>query len=192
MVTLSFAPHLCYFTMSFADLLDSWLYEENLESEIQKMVNIHVGEDNFHFNFYLHDVEEVLGYKFDSYSAVVRQIWSKESKSSRLFMYYWAACVEKYDDPLITLVTIEAVEACGKDFFQTVFDYIYSPDDGLKGLEYFGPTHLELEQNHTQTNWFKEDGTESPQLEALNVTPVQWAQAKEVVDGIFTRYEVSR
>ena len=42
-------------------------------------------EDNFHYNFFLNDVEKVLGYtldRFGSYAAVLRHIWGDDSKAA--------------------------------------------------------------------------------------------------------------
>ena len=188
---MSFIPYWSYFAMSFADILDSWLYIENPKNELEERVNTFVGEDDFHYNLFLHDVEVVLGYtqeRFSSYSAVLRHTWSDETKAVRQLMYTWIACTRKYDDPLITLASFETIEAGLKDIFEVTFSSIYMPEDGLKDLKYFGLTHVELEVNHTQTAWFREGDSPFRPLGELDVSPLQWKQAMEMVDEIFDRY----
>lgn len=184
---MAFTPYWTFFAMGFADLLDSWLYVPNPQSDMEKKINIFVGEDNFHYNLFLHDVEEVLDYtmdRFGSYSAVVRHIWGDESKAVRQLIYTWATCSKMYDDPLITLVTFEAIEAGLKDIFEVTLNSIYLPEDGLKNLKYFGLTHVELEVNHTQTAWFKGDSPFHP-LGELDVTALQMDNAHQVVNQLF-------
>lgn len=185
---MSFIPYWSYFAMTFADLLDSWLYVPDASSDLEKRVNTFVSEDNFHYNLFLHDVEMVLHYtvdQFGSYSAVLRHLWGDESKAVRQLMYTWAACAKKYDDPLITLVTFEAIEAGLKDIFEVTFNEIYMPKNGMKGLKYFGLTHVEFEVNHTQTAWFREGDSPIRPLGQLDVTELQWKHALDVIGKLF-------
>jgi len=40
-------PYWTFFAMGFADLLDSWLYVPNPQSDLEKRINIFVSEDKF-------------------------------------------------------------------------------------------------------------------------------------------------
>lgn len=186
---MSFIPYWTYFAMTFADLLDTWLYIENPQNELEERINTFVGEDNFHYNLFLHDVEEVFGYTpdcFGSYTAVMRHIWGDETRNLRRLMYTWAHCAKKYNDPLVTLATFEAIEAGLKDIFEVTFTHLYlKGGDKLNNMKYFGLTHVELEINHTQTAWFREGDTPVRPLGELDISPLQKEQVMEVVDQIF-------
>jgi hypothetical protein len=189
---LSFIPYFIYFSMTFADMCDTWMYIPNPQTELERRLNTFISEDNFHYNLFMHDLT-ALGYtmeRFGSLHGVLRHIWGDDSKAIRQLMYTWVLTAKKYDDPLISLVTIESFEAGLKDFFEIPFFNIHMPDDGLKYLQYFGIKHVELEQNHSQTAWFKagENPMDTRPLGKFDVSETQWMQAMEVVENIFDRY----
>jgi hypothetical protein len=187
---VSFIPYLTHFAMTFPDMLDSWLYVPNPTNDLEFRINTYISEDNFHYNLFLNDIETVFGCtldRFGSYPAVLRHIWGDENTAVRQLMYTWAATAKKYDDPLITLVTIESFEAGLNPLFDVPLRKIYMPEDGLKDMTYFSPLHLEFELNHTQTAWFKEEDVSSQALGNLNITADQWKHAIDVVDEIFRR-----
>ncbi len=69
--------------------------------------------------------------------------------------------------------------------FELTFKHIEK--GGIKNYSYFGDTHMELELNHTQTNWFKEESEVSP-LEDLDITATQMNQATEAAEQILQGY----
>lgn len=187
---MTFAPYWAFFAMAAADVLDTWIYIPNPQTELEERINMFVEEEGFHYNLFLHDMEQVLGYtpdRFGSFSAVMRHMYGAESTAVRELFYAWIAVMAKYNDPLITLVTYEAHEAYLKDFFETVKTYVYQADEDLKELQYFGPKHVELEMNHRVTSWFKEESPLRP-LTELEITPLQQQAALEVVDMLYERY----
>ena len=177
---MSFFPYLTHFAMTFSDVMDSWIYFEDPQTELEQRINTMVTEDNFHYNFFLNDMDTVSSYtidRFGSYSAVMRHLWGDESKSFRQLSYTWILYVKKFDDPIVTLATLEAMESV----FELTFKHIEK--GGIKNYSYFGDTHMELELNHTQTNWFKEESEVSP-LEDLDITATQMNQATEAAEQI--------
>lgn len=186
---MTFAPYWAYFALTAADLLDTWLYIPNPQSELEQRINTFVEEDNFHYNYFLHDMEKVFGYtieRFGSYSAVMRHMYGADSKAVRELIYAWTVAASKYDDPLITLTTFEAIEAGLKDFFEVVYTKVYLMDEELKGMQYFGATHVELEMNHTMTSWFKGENPVRP-LAELTITQLQREHALEAIDTMFDK-----
>ena len=182
----SFAPYWAFFAFSFADVLDTWIYIPNPRSELEERINMFVREDNFHYNFFFEDMRE-LGYtldRFGSLDAVMRHLWSAESMAVREFIYTWAFYAKRYDDPLVTLATFEAVEAGLQDLFENTATKL-AFEKGLK-LEYFGGTHVDLERNHTHTGWFK-GGEIVSSLEDLEITELQRDNALEAFEPIFDK-----
>ena len=187
---MTFAPYWAYFALTAADLLDTWLYIPNPQSELEQRINTFVEEDNFHYNYFLHDMEHVFGYtldRFGSYSAVMRHMYGAESKAVREIIYAWTVVASKYDDPLITLTTFEVIEAGLKDFFEVVYTKVYLAEEELRGMQYFGATHVELEMNHTMTSWFKGENPLRP-LAELKITHLQQEHALEAMNAMFDKY----
>lgn len=190
---MSFVPYWTFYAMMFADILDSWIRIDNPKTELEERINAFVEEDDFHYNFFLNDVEKVLGYtldRFGSYAAVLRHIWGDESKAVRQLQYSWIACAKKYDDPMVVLATFEAMEAGLKDFFEAGYKYFYKPDnedEGLKSLQYLGRAHVELEINHTVTAWFKDGEQPYRPLADYEVSKETLQHSLEVVKEIMDR-----
>ena len=187
---MTFTPYWTYFAMGFADACDTWFAIENPQNELEERVNVYVAEDTFHYNFFLHDVEKVLGYSLDhygSYEAVMRHVWGDDTRAVREYIYAWLDCVNRYKDPVVTLATFETVEMTLKPIFTTIYKHGFLPDDGLKGLEYFGQKHVELEANHSQFSWFNEEGTPFLPIGDLEITVEQRARGLEVADEIYER-----
>lgn len=190
---MSFVPYWTFYAMTAADILDSWIRIDNPKTKLEERINAFVEEDNFHYNFFLNDVEKVLGYtldRFGSYAAVLRHIWGDDSKAVRQLQYSWAACAKKYDDPMVVLATFEAIEAGLKDSFEAAYNYFYKPDsedEGLKSLKYFGRAHVELEMNHTVTAWFKDGEQPYRPLADYEVSEETLQHSLEVVKEIMDR-----
>ena len=186
---LQFMPYWTYFAVNGADILDNWIRIENPTSELEERVNTFVNEDSFHYNFFLHDLEKVLGYTLDrygSFEAVVRHIWSDETRTVRQYSTEWAFQVSKYNDPVVTLATFEATEAGLTDLFEVAFAHVYLPDNGLKQVKYVGPEHVSLEANHTVTGWFSDEDAPVRPLDDLEITEEQkencFAATKALMD----------
>ena len=174
---MTFTPYWTYFAMGFADACDTWFAIKNPQNELEERVNMYVAEDSFHYNFFLHDVEKVLGYTLDrygSYAAVMRHVWGDDTRAVREYIYGWLDCVNRYKDPVVTLATFEAVEMTLKPIFTTIYKYVYLPESGLKGLEYFGQKHVELEANHSQFSWFRDEATPFLPIGDLEITLQKW------------------
>ena len=192
---LQFMPYWTHFVMSLTDQVDSWVHIENPQNELEERINLFAEEDNWHYNFFLNDVEGVLGYTLDrygSYEAVARHIWGDDSKAIRQFCYEFAAVV-KNKDPMVVLTVLEIVEAGLADFFSTAYHHVYLPENGLKNLTYLGYTHLHLEMSHeTVTNWYDEEEAKQVErmkpLELYDITEKQKETCVDIVHILMDRY----
>lgn len=156
-----FVPYMLFFSLGSPDIKTLMMRFEKPQNEltaIQKKINDFINEDNFHYNFYLGDLEK-LGYhldKFGTTSAVVRHVFSEEAIPTRRLVYAIGSYIDQKGDPLIGLTIPEIIEAGLFDLFTTVYQYIIKAEHGgsLEHLDYFGDTHIRLEKNHTVTSWF--------------------------------------
>ena len=187
---MRFVPYWAYFAVAAADVMDTWLYTPNPQNELEQLVNTFIEEDDFHYNLFLHDMEQVFGYtldRFGSFSAVMRHLFGAESKAVRELFYSFVAVASKYNDPIVTLAQFEAAEACMKDFFETVYTHVSQAEEEFKELQYFGAKHIELERSHKLTNWFKGEN-DLGSLAKLKITPSQKEHALEAVNVMYERY----
>ena len=188
-----FVPYWTYFALAAADVLDSWFRIPNPQTELERRVNQFIDEDNFHYNLFLHDVENVLGYtpgRFGSYGAILRHLWGDDSRAVRMLIFAWASASKRSDDPMVVLASFETVEAGLKDLFETTFTKIFNGMNGLPDLQYFGQAHVDLEQHHTVTAWFQEeDNGGSVPLTSFEITEETKRISLGVVEDMFYWYE---
>lgn len=187
---IRFVPYWLYFALAAPDVLDNWMRIANPQTELEHRVNKFIDEDSFHYNLFLHDVENVLGYtpdRFGSLGGILRHIWGDDSRAVRMLIYSWASGVKKSKDPIVTLASFEAVEAGLKDFVETVYGKLFLGKDGFPGLKYFGQAHVDLEMNHTVTGWFKPDGeiSDFTPIEEFDISEEAKAYSLEVVEDMF-------
>ena len=188
---MQFMPYWTYFSMVGSDLLDTWFRIPNPKTDLERRVNVFIDEDNFHYNLFLHDVENELGYTtsdFGSYTAVLRHLWGDDSKAVRMLVYTWGAGAKKIDDPLLTLASFEAVEAGLKYLFESIYENISKREDGYPGLQYFGQMHIDFEMSHTVTGWFKEGEDDLLSLGSYDASEETMRLSLEVVEDLFYWY----
>ena len=83
---LQFMPYWTFFSMGASDVLDNWIRVRNPQTELEHRINAFIAEDNWHYNFFIHDMDNILKYTindFGSYGAILRHIWGDESKAVR-------------------------------------------------------------------------------------------------------------
>lgn len=185
---MQFVPYFGYFAIGGADLLDSWFRIPNPQNELERRVNVFIDEDNFHYNLFIYDMEEVLGYttsRFGSYEAIMRHLWGDDSKAVRMLVYVWGSVAQKSKDPMVTLASFEAVEACLKYLFENAKKYVFDEENGLPELKYFGQTHIDFEMNHTLTSWFKAEDEPFRPLASYKISEESKRISLEVVDDLF-------
>ena len=182
---MQFVPYWTYFAVSAADLTDAWIRIPDPQTELERRVNVWIDEDNFHYNFFLHDVENVLGYtldRFGSFGAVLRHLWGDDSKAVRMLIYAWGSGVKKSKDPLVILASFEAMEAGLQHLFEVTYNKI---SKGKNDFEYFGQTHVELEAGHTVASWSEDGDQPYRPLAIYEVTEETKKLCLEVVEDLF-------
>ena len=146
---MAFAPYMLYFSLGCPDVLTYWMKIDKPEhelNEVEKRINTFVNEDNFHYNFYLRDLE-TLGWspgKFGSTSGILRHVWATESSAVRILMYTVVSSLRRSSDPLVGLTVVELLEAGLYDLFTIVYKHIAKApkgthDDALQHRKVFMP-----------------------------------------------------
>ncbi|XP_031570407.1 uncharacterized protein LOC116304766 [Actinia tenebrosa] len=191
---LAFAPYMLYFSIGCPDILTYWMRIDKPEhelSDIEKRVNTFVNEDNFHYNFYLRDLE-TLGWsldKFGSTGGLLRHVWASESSSVRLLMYEVVSSLRRSKDPLVALTVVELLEAGLYDLFTIIYKHIAKAPNGIPELQYFGDAHVNLEQHHTVTSWFSGDDAPSLSISDNSLSPKTAQILPDVVKDVMNRFD---
>lgn len=180
---LSFAPCMIPFIMGFADLCKYVLRQEPTNDKIQAILNQHTYEDDFHWQWFLGDLEK-LG--FNSYLQLNDSLvflWSEETKASRFLMHelykyiVQAEAIEKF-------VILEAMEACA-DVFLSFTKQITDELQILTHQEYkyFGNLHCNAEQSHNDR------GNEvRKQIENIYIPEQNRQRSIDLIDQVFALF----
>jgi hypothetical protein len=145
---IAFAPCAAPFIMGFSDLCKYSLRQEPTNDRLQMILNQHTYEDDFHWQWFIKDLE-TLGFNCSlSLNDAIQFLWSDQTKVSRLVTYelhsliVHAGAVDKF-------IIMEAIESVANVFLSAT-KYI---TEELKLIthqkyEYFGHSHCDAEHDH--------------------------------------------
>ncbi|MDJ0679680.1 MAG: hypothetical protein QNJ18_07420 [Xenococcaceae cyanobacterium MO_167.B52] len=145
---LAFAPCAASFIMSFADLNKYVLRQEPTNDKIQAILNQHTYEDDFHWQWFLEDMQK-LGFNCSlPFNDSLRFLWSEKTKNSRLLTYQLYKDITE-SEPIEKLVVLEAIEATA-DVFLSVTKQVTDELQLITNQEYkyFGEHHSDREKDH--------------------------------------------
>ena len=182
----SFTPSMLFFVLGFKDIL-TCMRVENPKTAIDHEINTHCEEDLDHWKWYLRDLE-LLGFMPQSWgsnmSDMFKQIWGNESFEVRNLVYTIIHQAKKHDDPLVSLVMIEYLEAA----FAVFIRHMLVPINQMgyfEQLDYFGKLHVDKEAGHSRGAWV--DGHRSePEcaFEQHDLDDDTRKQAEAIIDDI--------
>ncbi|MDH5325298.1 MAG: hypothetical protein OEZ68_20055 [Gammaproteobacteria bacterium] len=183
---LKFVPSMLFFVLGFKDILESMSVSEP-GTYLELEVNTHCLEDMDHWKWYLEDLGR-LGFSEKSWGpssfSIIENIWSSKSFVVRDLVYTTIYHVKRHNNPLISLVTIEMLEAAFGVFIDSMKDQLQH--SGLYNrLQYFGKLHVDKELAHSRGAWvngeriFPNENFKKSELD--NVT---CALLEDVVDDI--------
>ncbi|MDJ0531812.1 MAG: hypothetical protein QNJ70_04815 [Xenococcaceae cyanobacterium MO_207.B15] len=145
---LSFAPCAAPFIMSFSDLCKYVLRQDPTNDPIQKIINLHTYEDDFHWQWFLADLEK-LDFNYSiQLNHSLRFLWSDKTKTSRFITHeLYKLIVES--EPVEKLIIMEAIEATA-EVLLSITKEITEELQLITNQEYqyFGSSHCDCEQDH--------------------------------------------
>lgn len=158
---LSFAPSMLFFVLGFKDML-TVMRVEDPQSDIDYEINLHCEEDLDHWKWYLRDLEQ-LGFIPQSWGSrmgdIFKQIWGDDSFEVRNLVYTVISETKKHNNPLISLIMIEYLEAAFAVFIRNMLVPIRQMGY-YEQLQYFGKLHVEKETAHSRGAWVDGDRSE--------------------------------
>ncbi|GAB4530736.1 MAG: hypothetical protein Tsb0014_13640 [Pleurocapsa sp.] len=146
---LAFAPCAAPFILAFADLNKYVLRQEPTEDKIRAILNQHSYEDDYHWQWFLEDIDK-LGFNSElKLNDSLRFIWSEETKHSRLLAYELYRYLTIQTEPLSQLVILESMEATSS-VFSSFAVQIAEELQTITNQEfcYFGHCHIDVENGH--------------------------------------------
>jgi hypothetical protein len=180
---LAFAPCAAPFIMSFADLNKYALRQEPTKDKIQLILNQHTYEDDFHWQWFLEDMQK-LGFNCSlEFNESLKLLWSDKTKNSRLLAYQLYEYIAQ-SEPIEKLIILEAIEATA-DIFLFLTRKITNELrlDTNQEYRYFGDCHVEQETSHnansTDVNEF---------INNMYLSEASQLKGFELVDKVFTAF----
>jgi|HubBroStandDraft_1064217.scaffolds.fasta_scaffold266725_1 hypothetical protein len=177
---LAFAPYAAHFVMSFADLCSLIIRDEPTENKYQDLINRHTREDDYHWRWFLADLQTLDCNPEIAFTSALTSVWSPATVRTRMLSYRMCSLAAD-PDPIRRLVLVHCIEA----IFKPTIEHIglvaaeFKAQTG-KMLNYLGNEHSDAESSHT---------IERPHVrkmvEDIVLTPAQASSLSSMVDELF-------
>lgn len=181
---LCFAPCLAPFVMDFGELNKTVFREEPTSDQLQKIVNQQTYEDDYHWIWFLEDLERLDLNCSMTLTEALEFLWGKVSQAAHRITHeiyrstYQASPIQK-------LVVIEAVEATANVFFSFSSKVIQELDPiHAKKYRYFGGHHLAVDAAHT----FHESAIKQKIFDQIEISGQEYQRLCEVVQSVFDAF----
>ncbi len=145
---MKFIPKMLFFVLGFKDLMEMVRYEYP-QSEMEESINTHSDEDNYHWKWYLNDLETIAS-SFSAQKAMdlPKEVWDDSSYEVRQTIYLFARHIQNFNNPVARMLMIEVLEMTF-DKFKEAIHPVLKEHDLYDKLHYFGKLHEESEEGHT-------------------------------------------
>jgi hypothetical protein len=165
---LAFAPCAVPFIMGFSDLCKYYLRQEPTNDKVQMILNQHTYEDDFHWQWFIKDLEK-LGFNCSfALNDVIQFLWGDQTKLSRLLTYELQNLIV-HAEAVDKLIIMETMESAADVMLSTTKQIT----EELKLIthqkyEYFGCSHCDAEHDHNTNSKDAREFIKSIQIPAKN------------------------
>jgi hypothetical protein len=165
---LAFAPCAIPFIMGFSDLCKYSFRQEPTNNKVQIILNQHTYEDDFHWQWFINDLEK-LGFNYSlDLNDVIRFLWSDQTKLSRLLTHELHTLIV-HAEAIDKFIIMETMESAANIFLSTTRQIT----EELKLIthqkyEYFGCSHCDAEHDHNTNAKDAREFIKSIQIPAKN------------------------
>ena len=177
---LAFAPCAAPFIIGFSDLCKYILRQEPTNDKIQAILNQHTYEDDFHWQWFLEDMEK-FGFNCSlQFNDALRFLWSAETQTSRLLTYELYKYIAQ-SEPIEKLVILEAIEATSNvcvSITKQVIDKLELVTN--QEYKYFGDCHFDAENNH---NAYSVDVNKY--IKNIHISEKNWQKNVDLIEKVF-------
>ncbi|MDJ0692824.1 hypothetical protein [Mastigocoleus sp. MO_188.B34] len=183
---LAWAPCAAPFAMGFGDLNKYVFRKEPAENKIQEIINKHTYEDDYHWEWFVEDIEKLEFDRNINFSDALRFLWGEETQKSRQICLQIAQYTLQADS-IVTLAAIQAIEGTwhtALPFTMALAQEVQQNTD-IK-YSYFGRNHADAEIGHTICQAEMQEFIKNIQL-----TEEQKIKAFAVVEKVFDLFSES-
>ena len=180
---LIWVPCLAPFAMGFGELNKYVFRKEPADNKIQEIINKHTYEDDYHWEWFVEDIEQLEFDRYMKFSDALRFLWGEETQVSRQ-IYLQIAQYTYQADPIVTLAAIQAIEGTWHTALPFTMPLTQEVQQNTsRKYSYFGQSHADAEIGHTISN---PDIQEF--LRNIQLTEDQKVKAFEIVDITFNLF----
>lgn len=172
-------PYFVPFIMNFGELHKNVFRKEPADNKLQEIINEHTYEDEYHWKWFLKDIETLGLNKSIKFTDSLKFLWSEKTKYTRK-IYEQILIHTGNAEPIIVLITIQCLEETFKIGLSKVVPVI----EELKNMSnrkyyWFSETHTDVENNHYNSMDVQ------TYIQSIELTSEQINKSKEVVNLIF-------
>lgn len=144
---LKFIPDMLFFVMGFKDLMNLVRYETP-QNELERDVNAHSDNDDYHWKWYLQDLA-FLDEQFKNENSIdlICNVWDNVSFEGRNSVYVFARYMQEYQHPAARMLMVEVLEI-GFGIFLSYLHPVLKESGLYDKLDYFGKKHQDVEESH--------------------------------------------
>lgn len=177
---ICFMPMMAHFVFSFMDVNQYILRNEAIDTDYQRLVNIHSYEDATHWPWWVSDMQSAGLDKPCRFTDALRFAWSDATRRSRMLTYDAIAIIAKAT-PTQLLAIVETIESTGYRFLSTTAA-VCSQLAGNPYI-YYGSRHARVESGHHM-------GTDAAvdYLAAIELSDDERRATLAIVDRLYRSY----
>ena len=181
---LIWVPCFTHVTMSLSELNKYVLRQEPSDNPIQKIINKHTYEEDYHWIWFLEDIKKLDFNHRLNFIDTINFFWSESTRKTRQLSYQLFSLCSSFQDPILRLIIIEAIEGTSniglpltaivaQELEQITYrDYLYLNNH-----------HVEAEKSHAIIA-----GSTHLLIDNLEITPKQKETAFEIVNAVFSAF----
>ncbi len=184
---VAWAPAFAPYVHTFGDINRYIFPIHPADTKLKKMINNHAAEDGKHWHWFLKDID-TLGFNVpQKFGDTLRFLWGEETALTRKLGWSLIAYSMYEEDPEMTLVVIECIEATGAVALVPFADVGEEMLAQGQRCYYFATNHLDVESGHIQ------GGVEDVEdfLDEITFSPEKRERALEIVDKVFAGFTES-
>ncbi|MGB3650360.1 MAG: hypothetical protein WBA41_04000 [Rivularia sp. (in: cyanobacteria)] len=181
---LIWVPCFTHVTMSLAELNKYILRQKPNNNPIQEIINKHTYEEDYHWIWFLGDIEKLDFNNRLNFIDAINFFWSESTQKTRQLSYELFSLCTSFKDPILRLIIIEAIEGTsnvGLPLTAIVAQELEQITD--KDYLYLNNHHVEAEKSHTIIA-----GNTHLLIDNLQLTPKQKETAFNIVNTVFLAF----
>lgn len=181
---LIWVPCFTHVTMSLAELNKYVLRQEPSDNPLQNIINKHTYEEDYHWVWFLGDIEKLGFNNRLSFVDATKFFWSESTQKTRQLSYQLFSLCNTFKDPILRLIIIEAIEGTsnvGLPLIAIVANELEKITG--KNYLYLNNNHVEAENTHEIIS-----GNTHLLIDNLKISTKQKQTALYIINTVFLAF----